>query len=96
MPAPVSLPDLSPTQLRLYRSQPQRTTLLWVVLVVVVAIAMLAPVVLSKATPSARQATAPLVVSDPLAGSGAPGGPGMPRRRIGADRPGVELPGAPH
>ena len=69
MPAPVSLPDLSPTQLRLYRSQPQRTTLLWVVLVVVVAIAMLAPVVLSKATPSARQATAPLVVSDPLAGS---------------------------
>ena len=69
MPAPVSPPDLSPTQLRLYRSQPQRTTLLWVVLVVVVAIAMLAPVVLSKATPSARQATAPLVVSDPLAGS---------------------------
>ena len=69
MPAPVSPPDLSPTQLRLYRSQPQRTTLLWVVLVVVVAIAMLAPVVLSKATPSTRQATAPLVVSDPLAGS---------------------------
>ena len=52
MPAPVSPPDLSPTQLRLYRSQPQRTTLLWVVLVVVVAIAMLAPVVPSEATPS--------------------------------------------
>ncbi|WP_454979472.1 hypothetical protein [Corynebacterium propinquum] len=69
MPAPVSPPDLSPSQLRLYRSQPQRTTLLWVVLVVVVAIAMLAPVILSKATPSTRQATAPLVVSDPLAGS---------------------------
>lgn len=69
MPAPVSPPDLSSTQLRLYRTQPQRTTLLWVVLVVVVAIAMLTPVVLSKATSSTRQATAPLVVSDPLTGS---------------------------
>ena len=69
MPAPVSPPNLSSTQLRLYRSQPQRTTLLWVVLVVVVAVAMLVPVVLSKAAPSTRQATAPLVVSDPLVGS---------------------------
>ena len=69
MPAPVSLPNLRPTQLRLYRSQPQRTTLLWVVLVLVVAAAMLAPVVLNKVTPSAQQATTPLVVKDPVAGA---------------------------
>lgn len=69
MPAPVSLPNLRPTQLRLYRSQPQRTTLLWVVLVLVVVAAMLAPVVLNKVTPSAQQATTPLVVKDPVAGA---------------------------